>query len=325
MTHHITIPDDYPMAISGTQAEERARALGDVKIYTNKAETQEDLIDRIKEAEAVINIRAYTHLNREVLTCCPKLRLISIWGTGTDNIDLQAALEMGITVTNTPGANALAVAEHTIALLFSLARQIPSLDYEIRQGNWPRGEMVQLNGKVLGLLGLGAIGTYVAKMAKGFGMEVIAWTLNPSPERARESSLRFVSKEELLKTSDVVSLHLRLNDETREFLSKIEFDLMKPTAFLVNTARGGLIETDALLNALQSKRIAGAALDVFDKEPLPAGDPLTNLSNVVMTPHNAGMTPESVINGLMMTVENVESFLGGGKINPACLVVRGSR
>jgi D-3-phosphoglycerate dehydrogenase len=325
MTHHITIPDDYPMAISGTKAEERAKALGDVNIYTSKAETQEDLIDRIKAAEAVINIRAYTHLNREVLTCCPKLKLISIWGTGTDNVDLKAAHEMGITVTNTPGANALAVAEHTIALLLALARQIPSLDYEIRQGNWPRGEMVQLNGKVLGLLGLGAIGTYVARMAKGFGMDVIAWTLHPTPERAKESGVRFVSKEQLLKTSDVVSLHLRLNDETREFINKEDFDLMKPTAFLVNTARGGLVGTDALYNALQSKRIAGAALDVFDKEPLPAGEPLASLPNVVMTPHNAGMTPESVINGLMMTVENVDAFLSGREIEPACLVVRGSR
>jgi len=325
MTHRITIPDDYPMAISGTKAEERAKALGDVDIHTNKAETQEDLIDRIKEAEAVINIRAYTYLNREVLTCCPKLRLISIWGTGTDNVDLEAAREMGITVTNTPGANALAVAEHTIALLFSLARQIPNLDYEIRQGNWPRGEMVQINGKVLGLLGLGAIGKYVAKMAKGLGMDVIAWTFQPSPERAKESGVRFVSKEQLLKTSDVVSIHLRLNDETREFLNKEDFDLMKPTAFLVNTARGGLVETDALYNALQSKRVAGAALDVFDKEPLPAGDPLASLPNVVMTPHNAGMTPESITNGLMMTVENVESFLSGRGIDPACLVVRGNR
>jgi phosphoglycerate dehydrogenase-like enzyme len=162
-------------------------------------------------------------------------------------------------------------------------------------------------------------------MAKGFGMDVIAWTLHPTPERAKESGLRFVSKEQLLKTSDVVSLHLRLNDETREFLGKKEFDLMKPTAFLVNTARGGLVATDALYKALQSKRIAGAALDVFDTEPLPAGDPLTSLPNVVMTPHNAGMTPESVINGLMMTVENVASFLGGGEIDPACLVVKGSR
>jgi D-3-phosphoglycerate dehydrogenase len=296
-----------------------------IKIYNNKAKTREELIARIKASEAIINIRAYTHLDREVLTCCPKLKLVSIWGTGTDNIDLEAARELGITITNTPGANALSVAEHTIALLLSLVRQIPYLDHEIRQGNWPRGEMVQLNNKVLGLLGLGAIGKNVARMAKGLGMDVIAWTFNPSPERAKQSGVRFVSKEELLKNADVISLHLRLQEETREFLKKEDFDLMKPTAFLVNTARGGLVETDSLYNALQSKKIAGAALDVFDQEPLPAGDILATLPNVVMTPHNAGMTPDAIINGLMMAVENVESFFAGREIDAACLVVRGSR
>ena len=325
MTPRITIPDDYPRAISGTEVEDRVKALGKIKIYNNKAETREELTDRIKASEAIINIRAYTHLDREVLTCCPKLRLISIWGTGTDNVDLEAARELGITVTNTPGANALAVAEHTMALLVSVARQIPYLDHEIRQGNWPRGEMVQLNNKILGLIGLGAIGKYVARMAKGFGMDVIAWTFRPTEERAKESGVRFVSKSELLKDADVVSLHLRLSDETREFLKKEDFDLMKPTAFLVNTARGGLVETDALYNALQSKKIAGAALDVFDQEPLPAGDILATLPNVVMTPHNAGMTPEAIINGLMMTVENVEAFLSDRGIDPAFIVVQGSR
>ncbi|MGD9045595.1 MAG: phosphoglycerate dehydrogenase [Desulfobacterales bacterium] len=325
MNPRITIPDDYPRAISGTEVEDRVKALGEVKIYNNKAETREALIDRIKASEAIINIRAYTHLDREVLTCCPKLKLISIWGTGTDNVDLEAARELGITVANTPGANALAVAEHTMALLFSVVRQIPYLDHEIRQGSWPRGEMVQLNNKVLGLLGLGAIGRYVARMAQGFGMDVIAWTFHPSVERAKESGVRFVSKAELLKDADVVSLHLRLSDETREFLKKEDFDSMKPTAFFVNTARGGLVESDALYNALQSKKIAGAALDVFDQEPLPAGNILATLPNVVLTPHNAGMTPEAIINGLMMTVDNVEAFLSGKGIDPACLVVRGSR
>jgi D-3-phosphoglycerate dehydrogenase len=212
-----------------------------------------------------------------------------------------------------------------MALLVSVARQIPYLDHEIRQGNWPRGEMVQLNNKILGLIGLGAIGKYVARMAKGFGMDVIAWTFRPTEERAKESGVRFVSKSELLKDADVVSLHLRLSDETREFLNKEDFDLLKPTAFLVNTARGGLVETDALYNALQSKKIAGAALDVFDQEPLPAGDVLATLPNVVMTPHNAGMTPEAIINGLMMTVENVEAFLSDRGIDPAFIVVQGSR
>jgi phosphoglycerate dehydrogenase-like enzyme len=325
MTHHIIIPDDFPRAISGTKAEEKLNALGEVQIYVEKAKTQEELIERIKGAEIVINIRAYTHLNVEVLTFCRNLRLICIWGTGTDNVDLEAARKLGITVTNTPGANALSVAEHTIAILLSLARQIPFLDREVRSGNWPRVEMAQLSGKVLGLFGLGAIGRYVAKMAKGLGMDVIAWTLHPSPERAKECGVRFVSKEELLQNSDVVSLHLRLTDETRGFLKKRDFDSMKPTAFFVNTARAGLIESEALYEVLRSRKIAGAALDAYDQEPLPPAHPLTTLPNVVFTPHNAGMTPEAVINGLMMAVENVEAFLAGKGVNPACVVVKGRR
>jgi D-3-phosphoglycerate dehydrogenase len=325
MSHHIVVPDDFPTAISGTRAEAKLRILGEVHIYSHKAETQEEFIKRIKGSEVVINIRAYSHFTRSVLESCPDLRLISIWGTGTDNVDLKSARELGITVANTPGANALSVAEHTIAILLALARRIPHLDREVRSGNWPRVEMVQLSGKFLGLFGLGAIGRYVAKMAKGLGMNVAAWTQHPSPERAKESGVRFVSKEDLLKGSDVVSIHLRLNDQTRGFLKKEDFDLMKPTAFFVNTARAGLVEPGALYEALTSKKIAGAALDVYEQEPLPSGDPLTTLHNVVLTPHNAGLTPEATINGLMMAVENVAVFLAGGEIDPTCLVVEGSR
>jgi D-3-phosphoglycerate dehydrogenase len=323
MKHRITVPDDFPKAISGTEAEVKVKTLGEVQIYPDKAKSQEELIQRIKDADVVINIRAYTHLNAGVLASCRNLKLISIWGTGTDNVDLESARKLGITVTNTPGANALSVAEHTIAILLSLARQIPLLDREVRSGKWPRVEMVQVSGKVIGLLGLGAVGRYVAKMAKGLGMDVIAWTFHPSMERAKESGLRFVSKEELLRSSDVVSLHLRLTDEARGFFKKGDFDSMKRTAFFVNTARAGLIERGALYEALRSKKIAGAALDAYDEEPLPPGHPLTALPNVVFTPHNSGLTPEAVINGLMMAVENVEAFLAGREINPAHVVVRG--
>ena len=325
MGHDIVIPDDFPTAISGTKAEEKLRTLGNVRIYSHKAETQEELIERIKACEAVINIRAYSHFTRQVLTSCPNLRLISIWGTGMDNVDLESARELGITVTNTPGANALSVAEHTIAILLALARQIPHLDREVRSGNWSRVEMVQLSGKILGLFGLGAIGRHVARMARGLGMDVIAWTLHPSPERGEESNVRFISKEALLKNANVVSLHLRLNDETKGFLKKKDFDLMKPNAFFVNTARAGLVEPGALEDALRSKKIAGAALDVYEQEPLPPGYPLTTMPNVVLTPHNSGMTPEATINGLMMAVENVESLLLDREIDPNCLVVKGSR
>jgi phosphoglycerate dehydrogenase-like enzyme len=185
--------------------------------------------------------------------------------------------------------------------------------------------MVQLGGKVLGLLGLGAIGRHVARMARGLGMDVIAWTLHPSQERAKETNVRFVPKEDLLKNADVVSLHLRLNDETKRFLKKEDFQLMKKSAFFVNTARAGLVEPGALEEALRTRMIAGAALDVYEQEPLPAGAPLSTMPNVVLTPHNAGMTPEATIYGLMMAVENVVRFLAGEPLDPVCTVVKGSR
>lgn len=321
----IVVPDDFPSVISGTKAEQKLRTLGEIHIYTEKAKTQEELLERIKESEGVINIRAYTRLNRQILTACPKLKLISIWGAGTDTVDLKAAHELGITVSNTPGSNAIAVAEHTVAILLALSRRIPWLHGDVLAGKWPRGEVVQLSGKVMGLIGLGAIGKNVAKIARGLGMEVLAWTFHPSPQRAEESDVAFVSKEDLLRRSDVVSLHLRLSDETQGFFKKKDFDLMKPTAFIVNTARAGLIEPGELYNAILSKRIAGAALDVFDKEPLSPGDPITTLPNVVVTPHNGGMTPEAIMHGLMMAVDNVETFLTGQQINPYCLVSKGTR
>lgn len=325
MRPKIVVPDDFPKAITGTEAEKRLRFLGDIEIYTEKAETTEELRERIKDSEVLVNIRAYTHLTREILCACPRLRLISIWGTGTDNVDLEAARALGITVSRTPGANALSVAEHTIALLLSLSRRIPFLDREIRSGQWPRVEMVQLSGKTLGILGLGAIGSHVAKMARGLGMNVIGWTFHPSAQRAEEIGMRFVTREELLECSDALSLHLLLTEKTRAFFRKEDFQRMKRNAFFVNTARAGLIEPGALYHALSSNWIAGAALDVYDEEPLPPGDPLTRLSNVVLTPHNAGMTPEAMLNGLMMAVENVASFLGGKEIDPKRLVVRGTR
>jgi D-3-phosphoglycerate dehydrogenase len=325
MIPRITIPDDFPQVVTGSPAEEKIRALGELKIYCSKAETEEELIERLKDSEVLISTRAFTLLTGRVLSSCPKLRLISILGTGTDNVDLKTAAEMGITVTNTPGANALAVAEHTVALLFSLVRQIPMLDREVRSGRWPRADMVQLGGKVMGLLGLGAIGGHVARIVKGFGMETIAWTLHPSGERAEQSGVRFVSREELLKNSDVISLHLRLNNETRGFIKKEDFDRMKPSAFLVNTARAALVEPGALYEALRSRKIAGAALDVFDHEPLPPDDPLAALQNVVLTAHCAALTPEATRNSLMTAIENVTRFLGGKQIDPARLIVKGSR
>ncbi|HEV8214341.1 MAG TPA: phosphoglycerate dehydrogenase [Gemmatimonadaceae bacterium] len=306
----IVVPDDFPPAISGTAAERALRALGDVIVHTERgADNEAELIRRIRDADVVLNIRGYTRFSAAVVAACDRLRLISIWGTGTDNVDFTATRARGITVTNTPGVNAHAVAEHTIALMLAVARRIPSMDAGVRAGEWPRGLLVQLEGKTLGVIGLGAIGSRVATLASAFGMTVLASTLGEDGGRSRSVGARHVPLEVLLRESDFVSLHLRLSDKTTRHLDRDRLALMKPSAFLINTARAGLVDREALFEALRESRIAGAGLDVFHEEPIRPNDPLLGLTNVVLTPHNAGSTAEVIDRGLQQAVENISAFL----------------
>ena len=305
----IVVPDDNPPALAGTPALEQLHKIDDVRMYDSDATDPAVLIERLKEAGVAVNIRGRTRFTMDVLQACPKLKLISIWGTGTDNVDLKAAAARGITVTNTPGANALAVAEHAIALILAVAKQLAPADRAMRQGGWPRNLVPQLRGKRLGLIGTGLIGREVAAMGRGLGLEVVAWTFHPNPSLAVSLGLRYVELEELLQTSDVVSMHLRATPDTRHFLNRERLGMLKANTILVNTARGALIDEAALVEWLREKRIAGAGLDVFETEPLPAGHPLATLPNVLLTPHCGGMTPESNLIGLAMAVENIENYL----------------
>jgi phosphoglycerate dehydrogenase-like enzyme len=259
----------------------------------------------------VVNIRAHARFTDRVLAACPALRLISIWGAGTDNVDLAACRARGVTVTNTPGVNAHALAEHTIALMLAITRRIPTMDRDVRAGQWPRGLLTQLEGKTVGLIGLGAIGSRVAVLARPFGLRLLASTFGADNGRAAALGATHVLVEQLLRESDIVSLHLRLSDETTGYLGRERLRLMKPTAFLINTARGGLVDKQALIEALREKRLAGAGLDVFHEEPIPPNDPLLAIPDLVLTPHNGGMTREVIDNGVLRAVENVELFLAG--------------
>jgi D-3-phosphoglycerate dehydrogenase len=312
----IVVPDDFPVALTGTPAERQLRALGDVTVYTKRgADREAELIRRIADADVVVNIRAHARISAAVLAACDRLRLISVWGTGTDHIDLDACRARSVTVTNTPGVNAHAVAEHTMTLMLAVTRRIPAMDAGVRAGQWPRGTLVQLEGKTLGIVGLGAVGRRVAALAAPFGMRLLASTHGDDAGRAAAVGARHVPIETLLRDSDIVTLHLRLSDETTRYLSRERLALMKPSAFLINTARGGLVDRDALVDALRNGRLAGAGLDVFHEEPIHADDPLLALPNVVLTPHNAGMTPEVIDVGLRRAVENVAGFLRGAPAN----------
>jgi D-3-phosphoglycerate dehydrogenase len=312
----IVVPDDFPSVFEGTPAHDRARRLGEVRVYTQRgAEDEAELIRRIDRARVAINIRAHARFTEGVFAACRNLRMVSIWGTGTDNVDLDAAGRHGVTVTNTPGVNARAVAEHTLALMLAVARKIPRIDREMRQGRWPRELLTQLLGKTLGVFGTGTIGARVIELGRAVGMRVLAWSLRGDRDRITALGATPASKEDILREADVISLHLRLVPETRAFLGRKEFGLMKRSAILINTARGALVEREALLEALEQRRIAGAGLDVFHDEPVKPEDPLLRLDHVVLSPHNAGQTPEVIHEGLMLAVENVEHYLAGRPTN----------
>jgi D-3-phosphoglycerate dehydrogenase len=303
----VVVPDDAPPVLAPSRAYPELLERADVEYYDSLPGSEETLAQRIGDANVVVNVRSSSRLSEQVLSRCPNLRLVSIWGTGTDNVDLGAAARLGIAVTNTPGVSAVSIAEHTLALALAVARRIPRVDAATRGGQWLRAESVQLHGKTVGVIGLGAIGRKFAQLARAIGMRVLAWTFHP------DASLGFeiVTLEQLITQSDVVSLHLRLSEKTRAFLGAREFGLMKPSAIFINTARGPIVDEPALVEALESGRIAGAGLDVFEIEPLPAGHPLTRLSNVVLTPHSAGVTPEVLEAGLAMSVSNIWAFLSG--------------
>ena len=308
----IVVPDDFPSVFQGSAGHERAKSLGPVRVFTERgADDEAELIRRIGDARVAINIRAHARFTDGVFLACPALKMVSVWGTGTDNIELHAAGMRGVTVCNTPGVNAFAVAEHALTLMLVVGRKITAIDREMRGGKWPREMLTQLLGKTLGVFGMGTIGSRVATLGRAIGMDVLAWSARGDEGRVRAAGAKSASKDDILRQADVVSLHVRLADDTRGFIGRKELALMKPTAILVNTGRGALVERDALLAALRDRKILGAGLDVFHQEPLAADDPILALPNVVLSPHNAGQTPEVVRDGLLRAVANVEHFLAG--------------
>ncbi len=308
----IVVPDDFPSVFEGTPAHERCKPLGEVKVFTARgADDEAELIRRIDRAHVAINIRAHARFTEGVFAACRNLKMVSIWGTGTDNFDLDAAGRHGVTICNTPGVNAFAVAEHTLALMLAVARRIPRIDREMRGGAWPRELLTQCLGKTLGVFGTGTIGARVVTLGRAIGMEVLAWSARGDAAHVTALGARAASKDEILREADFVTLHVRLSPETRGFLGRRELGQMKRTAFIINTGRGALVERDAFLDALTTGKIAGAGLDVFHDEPLKPGDPFLALPNVVLSPHNAGQTAEVIRDGLLRAVQNVENFLKG--------------
>lgn len=278
----------------GQEAAQRLRDAGIVLMEPCVDEPLEGdrLVSALRDADAVIaSTERYTS---DVLKQLPRLKIIARWGVGYDSIDLDAATQLGIVVTNTPGLVTEAVADLTIALMLAIARRIVDAVVAMREGSWRAYRGVSVWGKTLGIIGCGRIGTAVARRAIGFGMKVLGYDIRPSDE-ARAVGIEFVTLEELLRSADYVSLNAALTQENRGLIGERELRMMKPTAFLINTARGPLVDEDALIRALREGWIAGAALDVYAVEPLPREHPLRTLPNCICTPHMATTELETAI------------------------------
>jgi D-3-phosphoglycerate dehydrogenase len=259
----------------------------------------------------MINSRGNMHWRREDLLQLEKLKMISTCSIGADSFDLDAIRERNIALCNIPGKTAAIVAEHALALILGAAKRLCYQTSELRAGRWRRCDNLLLSNATLGVVGTGAIGNQVVRLAKAIGMRVIAWTFNPDAARAAELGVEYVELDQLLRQSDVVSLHIMLTDESRGFIGRDQLEQMKPGAILVNTARGPIVDTQALVHYLQSGRLGGAAVDVYDEEPLGEGHPLLECEQVVLTPHSADHTPEGVDALNQGAVDNVLAFLDG--------------
>ena len=272
--------------------------------------SEERLIELAKDVEAII-VRSKPKVTRRVIEAAPKLRVIGRAGVGLDNIDLDAAKERGIKVVNSPAASSRSVAELVFGLLFAVARKIAFADRKMREGVWAKKQCmgIELEGKTMGVIGFGRIGYNVAKIANAFGMRVLLYDPYPNEERAREVGGTFASLEDLLKESDVVTLHVPLVDATYHLINEERLKLMKPTAILINAARGAVVDNNALVKALQEGWIAGAGLDVYEEEPLPKDHPLTRLDNVVLTPHIGASTEEAQMRAGVQVAEQIVEIL----------------
>ena len=321
----VAILDDYQQAALASTDWSAVRELAEITVFTEHIARTDALVRVLEPFDVLVAMRERTPFDAERLGRLPQLRLLVTTGMANAAIDLAAAAERGITVCGT-GGSATATAELTWGLILALARHIPEEDARMKMagraggaalstgGGWQRTVGTGLADKRLGVVGLGNQGRRVAKIGRAFGMKVVAWSQNLDPERAEKAHVKAVSKEELFSTSDVVTVHYKLGPRSVGLVGAAELALMKPSAFLVNTSRGPLVDTAALLAALRSGSIAGAALDVYDTEPLPLSDPLRAAPNVVLTPHLGYVTDDSYRVFYCEAAEDIVAFAKGAPI-----------
>jgi phosphoglycerate dehydrogenase-like enzyme len=277
----VAILDDIHHAYESTEGVRRLRSCADVRIFTAPFGDPQ----AIRGFDALIANRERTRFSRDLLDQLPDVRIIAQTGNHAYHIDLAAAEQRGIIVAKASGGFCTGAGELAIGLAIAVMRHIPAADSALKKGRWPSLVGVELHGKTLGIIGLGHVGRHVARIATAFGMPVLAWSRRPDVAAAASLGIEFKALDDLMREADVISVHATLSPETSGLIDARRLGLMKRTAYLINTARGAIVDEAALIAALSEQRIAGAALDVFAEEPLAADHPLTRLSNVVLTPH----------------------------------------
>jgi len=290
----------------------RLRAAGDVEVATGLG--ADELISRIGDYDALV-VRSETKVTANVLEAAHRLRVVGRAGVGVDNIDIEAATRCGVLVINAPAGNTIAAAEHAIAMMFALVRNVPAADRSLHSGLWERKRFVgmEVREKTLGVVGLGKIGFEVARIAReGLLMRVLAFDPLVTDDRAEQAGAELVDMPTLLEQSDIVSVHVPLTEATRGLIGAAELRRMKPGSRVVNVARGGIIDEEALADAIRAGHIAGAALDVFVEEPPPEGHPLLQLAEVVVTPHLGASTHEAQVNVASDVADQIVEYLHGG-------------
>ncbi len=312
----VLILDDYEGLAHTVPSFEKLKTRTDITVMQKRLGTEDELREALKDVHAIVLVRERTRFGEKEFSSASSLKLISQIGQSFAHLDLAVATRHGIVVTGTPNDSGwVSTIELTLALILAVTRRIPEVDRGMHQGGWPGIPGRLLEGKTIGIVGLGRIGREVARISLAFKTRVLASGKTLTEERARQAGVSWVSLEELLRESDIVTIHTRLNQETRGLIGEKEFSLMKPGAVLINTSRGPVVSEAALIHALETGHLGGAGLDVYDQEPLLADHPLRRFNNVVLLSHRGYATVEILCERYERAIVNILSFLDGRPTN----------
>lgn len=309
----VAILDDYLNAALELGDWSQLDGKAEITVFDQPFANEADAADKLSGFEIIVGMRERTPFPASLIQKLPALKLLITTGMRNLSFDMEAAKAQGVTVCGTGGLGQ-PTAELAWAMILGLACHIPAHDNAMKGGNWQTRMNGDLQGRTLGVIGLGKLGSAVATVGNAFGMNVIAWSQNLTDERAAEVGVRRVDKDELMAQSDYISIHLILSDRSRGLIGADDLARMKPTAYIVNTSRGPIIDTEALLSALRAGKIAGAGIDVYEKEPLPADDPFRALDNVLLTPHMGYVATSNIAHMYSQAAEDIAAFLDGAPI-----------